>query len=95
MCKPPPPPLGEGTEPSPFFASAERERSALLDGAKQSLPLRYQTLLQWRYEEGFTFTEIGARWEVSRAAVHQMHARALVLLREYLRARGIRDLRQI
>lgn len=91
----PPPPLGEGAEPSPFFARAERERRAVLDGAKQALPSRYRTLLEWRYEEGFTFTEIGARWEVSRAAVYQMHARALVLLREYLRARGIEDLRQI
>lgn len=88
-----PPAPGEGDESSPFLFQVERERRRLVAEAKRTLPNRYQTLLEWRYGEGFTFAEIGQRWGVSRVAVHHMHTRAMDLLRRYLRSRGIHDFR--
>src|SRR4051794_2021137 len=79
---------------NPGVLLMQSERSKVIADAVRGLTPEHAQLIHWRYQTGMTFEEIGDRLEVSKAAVHSMHARALKRLRTSLLLMGVRELRE-
>jgi RNA polymerase sigma factor for flagellar operon FliA len=85
--KPSEPVAGAGSRPD--VAAGEAELSGVLLNAMKSLPTRYGqivTLYHWR---GLTMREIGRAFGINESRVSQIHKRALELMAERLRSKGI------
>lgn len=71
-------------QPQAETVLARKDRARDLAGAIAALPERLQLVLALKYDEGFTYREIGEILEVSEPRVSQLHSEALVKLRSIL-----------
>ncbi|MGH9041822.1 MAG: sigma-70 family RNA polymerase sigma factor [Acidimicrobiia bacterium] len=78
--------LEPGTDDAGLAAAEGR---LFLDGVVERLPERERQILQLRFVDGLTQTQIGARMGVSQMYVSRMLSRTLSRLRVYSRARPI------
>ncbi len=69
---------------SPLEHVAVREKQRALATAVERLPDRERTVVSLYYHEGLTFKEIGGVLTVSESRAYQLHAQAVVRLRNYL-----------
>ncbi|MBT9135726.1 MAG: RNA polymerase sigma factor FliA [Firmicutes bacterium] len=80
--------IGSHTSPNPAQILEEAELRAGLVAALETLALRDRQLLNMYYVEEMTLKEIAAVFEVTEGRVSQLHARALLRLRNILRQGG-------
>lgn len=72
-------------DPSPSKIVARRERQHALETAIRSLPDRYQTIIDLRYDKKLSFAEIAILIDRTEAAARKRWARALLELSRLLR----------
>ncbi len=72
------------SHPQAEHVLARKDRARDLAGAIAALPDRLQLVLALKYDEGFTYREIGEILEVSEPRVSQLHTEALAKLRAIL-----------
>ncbi|GAB4464186.1 MAG: RNA polymerase sigma factor WhiG [Anaerolineae bacterium] len=66
----------------------DHELKAELVSAVQKLPEREQLMISLYYNDGLTMKEIGQVLDVSESRVSQIHARAMLTLRSFIKDRG-------
>lgn len=88
-------PNTRGTSHLPDQRSAAAETRALLEGAIDSLPPRYQTVIRSYYFEDLNMREVSGLLGVNESRVSQIHKVAMGRLRTALKARGIPNFDQI
>lgn len=71
-------------ERTPSEGVAQNEVLALLLGQMWRLPPEYRHVIQWRFIQGVSVTEVARRLDRSEPAVHMLCHRALKKLRELL-----------
>ncbi len=76
--------LAEPANDAPETLAAGKEHRDRIQGAMDRLPARFRDVLRLHYDEGRTLREIGLALGVTESRVSQIHAEALVLLREVL-----------
>jgi RNA polymerase sigma-70 factor (ECF subfamily) len=69
-------------EPMHSYSSAETRR--LVQSVLDSLPARYGDVLEWKYVEGQSVEEIGARLGIGHTAAQSVLARARAAFRDAL-----------
>ena len=70
--------------PSPSFSAMKVERKDALERALARLPEDYQTVIQLRYQELFSFEAIAETMQRSENAIRKLCARAMELLKQDL-----------
>jgi len=80
--------IGSAASPNPVQVYEEHEMSQRLAAALNELPMRDRQLLNMYYVEELTLKEIASVFDVTEGRVSQLHARAILRLRELLRGRG-------
>ena len=73
----------------PDCEPASKETRHLLESAIATLPSRLRLLISAYYREDKTMREIGSQFGVNESRISQLHKRALHMLREYFRLRGM------
>jgi len=73
-------------EVNPAHRYSRGETRQLIQAVLDRLPARYADALEWKYVEGYSVEEIGARLGVGRTAAQSLLARARVAFREALEA---------
>lgn len=71
-----------GDDPVHVYSSAETRR--LVQSVLDSLPARYGDVLEWKYVEGQSVEEIGARLGIGHTAAQSLLARARTAFRDAL-----------
>lgn len=79
-------------ESSPHFATASRQRAAVLREAMGRLPERHRAVVSLRYGRELTLREIGERLQVNESRACQLHQSALSRLRKVLASSGVREM---
>lgn len=77
-----------GLEPSPSEQAAANEQEQALAGAMQQLPEEYRQTLLLRYQEQYSFAQIGDAMGRSEEAARKLWFRAVERLREELGGEG-------
>ncbi|MCU0226470.1 MAG: hypothetical protein MUF01_02420 [Bryobacterales bacterium] len=81
--------------PGPEALAVTAEQARLLARCCSGLTVRQRQLLVLHYQDGHNWAQIALRWQVSEAAVCQMHGRLLVRLRGSLAALRITRLDEV
>ncbi len=73
----------------PDVMAGNAELSATLRSAMRTLPARYREIVGLYHWRGLTMREIGRSYGINESRVSQIHKRALELMAESLRSKGI------
>jgi len=78
-----------GSVRPPDVMAGHAELSATLRSAMRTLPARYGEIVALYHWRGLTMREIGRSYGINESRVSQIHKRALELMAESLRSKGI------